>query len=262
LAAHALSERAGDEESYRRINVDGTRRVLTAAAAAGVPRIVFASSVKAMGNGRGRSEPETPYATSKLEAERLVLDGGLVVEPVVLRLSLVYGPGVEGNLGGMLRAVERRRFPPPPRIDNRRSMVHVDDVVRVAIAASESPGAVGRVLVVGDGVEYSTHAIYAAMLRALGRDVPAWTLPASLWLVLAALGDGWGALTRRRAPFDRDSHEKLFGSAWYPASDLAGTLGVTAGNSGWWGGISARITTQLLSRSLLELGTLPSTDST
>jgi nucleoside-diphosphate-sugar epimerase len=146
---------------------------------------------------------------------------------VVLRLSLVYGPGVEGNLGAMLRAVAMRRFPPPPKAANRRSMVHVDDVVRAAIAASRRVEAVGRVIVVGDGVPYSTHDIYAAMVRSLGRRVPRRSLPAPAWRALAVLGDVLGLVRGRRAPFDSDSYRKLFGSAWYPPTDLGSTLGVT-----------------------------------
>jgi nucleoside-diphosphate-sugar epimerase len=226
--AHAVAERHADAGEYRRVNVEGTRRVLEAAARAGVARFVFASSVKAMGEGDGGGEPSTPYGRSKREAEALVLHGGYVGEPVVLRLALVYGPGVGGNLGGMLRAVRSRRFPPPPRVDNRRSMVHVDDVVLVAIAAGRRPEAVGRAIVVGDGVPYSTHGIYAAMLRSLGRPVPRRSLPAPAWRALARAGDVAGALLRRRAPFDTDAYRKLFASAWYPPTDLEAVLGVAA----------------------------------
>lgn len=225
--AHAVIERHADVAEYGRVNVEGTRRVLEAAARGGVRRLVFASSVKAGGEGDGESEPSTPYGRSKREAEDLVLHGRYLSEPVVLRLSLVYGPGVEGNLGGMWRAVKSRRFPPPPRSGNRRSMVHVDDVVRVAVAASRRQAAVGRTIVVGDGVPYSTHAIYAAMVRALGREVPRHSLPPAVWRALARLGDAAGVALHRRAPFDSDSYQKLFGSAWYPPGDLHGVLGVS-----------------------------------
>jgi nucleoside-diphosphate-sugar epimerase len=209
------------------VNVEGTRRVLAAAACAGVARLVFFSSVKAMGEGGTDTGPETPYGRSKGEAEELVLHGGYVREPVVLRLSLVYGPGVGGNLGGMLRAVRARRFPPPPPVENRRSMIHVDDVVRVAIAAGQRPEAVGRVIVVGDGVPYSTRRIYAAMVHALGREAPRLALPAPAWRALARAGDVGGAVLGRRAPFDSEAYRKLFASAWYPPTDLGAVLGVS-----------------------------------
>lgn len=224
--AHDLSLRHSDDAEYRRVNVDGTRRVLEAAARAGVARFVFASSVKAMGDGDGDPAPTTPYGRSKLEAEALVLRGGFVREPVVLRPSLVYGPGVEGNLGGMLRAVVAGRFPVPPQIANRRAMIHVDDVVRAAIGSAHRPEAVGRVLVLGDGVPYSTFGIYAAMRRALGLGLPRASLPAAVWLLLAKAGDVAGFVLRRRAPFDSAAYRKLFGSAWYEPSDLRRLLGL------------------------------------
>ncbi|HEX6791620.1 MAG TPA: NAD-dependent epimerase/dehydratase family protein [Candidatus Krumholzibacteria bacterium] len=226
--AHAVAERAADVELYTRVNVDGTRRVLDAARASAVRRVVFASSVKAMGEDGDTGAPETPYGVSKRRAEELVLSG-VVPEAVVLRLSLVYGPGVEGNLGGMLRAVRSYRFPPPPRVPNRRAMVHVDDVVRAFIAAGEHPNAVGKTIVVGDGVEYTTREIYDAMNAALGRPTPAWSLPAPCWRALAVAGDALGAVLRRRAPFDSEAYRKLFGSAWYEPGDMRSLLGVVPG---------------------------------
>jgi UDP-glucose 4-epimerase len=224
--AHGVSERSEDEADYQRVNVDGTRRVLEAARASGVRRFVFGSSVKAMGENDHHAGPTTAYGRSKLAAEQLVLHGGYAPEPVVLRLSLVYGEGVEGNLGGMLRAVAAGRFPPPPRVANRRSMVHVDDVVRAAIAASQRAQPVGRVLVIGDGVPYSTYGIYAAMRRALGSEPARVALPTPAWRLLARAGDLAGTVLGRRAPFDSAAYAKLFGSAWYQPCDWVAMLGV------------------------------------
>jgi UDP-glucose 4-epimerase len=223
--AHAVAERASDVALYRSVNVDGMRRVVAAANAAGVRRVVFASSVKAMGEGGDSGGPESAYGVSKREAEDVLRAGGLP-EAVVLRLSLVYGPGVEGNLGGMLRAVKSGRFPPPPRIQNRRAMVHVDDVVRVAIAAAENPAAAGQTYVIGDGVAYSTRAIYDSMRRSLGMNMAARGLPSPCWRAMAYAGDAIGAVARRRAPFDSEAYRKLFGSAWYEPSDVQTMLGV------------------------------------
>jgi nucleoside-diphosphate-sugar epimerase len=221
--AHAVAERAADISLYRRVNVEGTRRVAEAARAAGVRRFVFASSVKAMGEGEG-DETLSPYGRSKRDAEDIVL--ATMPEPVVLRLSLVYGPGVEGNLGGMLRAIKWFRFPPPPRVRNRRAMVHVDDVVRALIAASSSSNAVGKCVVIGDGVEYSTRDIFDAMNAALDRPPVAWSLPSPCWRALAVAGDALGAVLKRRAPFDSEAYAKLFGSAWYEPGDMRTLLGI------------------------------------
>jgi nucleoside-diphosphate-sugar epimerase len=109
---------------------------------------------------------------------------------------------------------------------NRRAMVHVDDVVRAMIAAASSTGAPGTCIVIGDGVEYSSRDIYDAMNAALDRPPVGWSLPAPCWRALALAGDALGSILKRRAPFDSDAYQKLFGSAWYEPGDMRAVLGV------------------------------------
>jgi UDP-glucose 4-epimerase len=170
-------------------------------------------------------EPDTPYGWSKLEAEKLVLKGGFVPEPVVLRLCMVYGAGAKGNMQKMLQAVSRNRFPPLPEVGNRRSMVHVADVTRAAVLAAEHPAAIGETFIVSDGRTYSTRQIYELMCRALGRAPPRWIVP--LWALhgLGMVGDGLGRLRGRRFVFDSDALEKLIGSAWYSSAKIEQKLG-------------------------------------
>jgi len=261
---HALSEVKQDDAEYLRINTEGTRNLLKASQLAKVKRFVFFSTIKAMSrdeeertqegdNARqGRAgvglwpetggqktenqllaafsdadliDPDTPYGKSKLEAERLVLNGGYVPEPVVLRLCMVYGAGAKGNMQKMLQAVSRHRFPPVPEVGNRRSMVHVGDVVRAAVLAAEHPAAVGEVFIVSDGQTYSTRQMYDLMCRALGRTPPNWSIP--LWALrgLGRLGDHIGRLRGRRFVFDSDALEKLVGNAWYNSAKIEKRLG-------------------------------------
>ncbi len=117
---HDLAELAPDEDAYRAANVAGTRALLCAAAAAGVRRFVFMSSLAAVGDtGDALADesvatpPTTPYGRTKLEAERLVLAVGERhgMHVCNLRPALVYGAGGKGNLPRMLEAIDRRRFP-------------------------------------------------------------------------------------------------------------------------------------------------------
>jgi len=230
--AHALSETRQDEDEYFRINVEGTRRLLEAAKAAGVRRFVFFSSVKAMGEGDDECQdelavchPEIPYGKSKLEAERLVLEGGYVPEPVVLRLSMVYGPTGKGNLPRMIESVRKGRFPPLPETGNKRSMVHVDDVVQAAILAAEKVEAAGQTYIVTDGIPYSTRQIYEWICHALEKPVPSWYVPIGMLKTLARVGDGIGAFQGRRFMFDSDALDKLLGSAYYSSGKIKRELG-------------------------------------
>ncbi len=230
--AHARDERGPRDGEHRALTVDGTRRLLDACSRAAVARFVFASSVKAMGEESDHpldeSAPASPcsaYGESKLAAERLVLDGSSVAHAVVLRLPLVYGPGQKGNLARMLDGVSRRRFPPPPRVANRRTMIHVDDVARAAVLASQRSEAAGRVLIVGDGRAYSTREIYEWIAHELGLRTPAWGVPLAAFRMLAVAGDALARVRGRRWLFDTDAFEKLFGSAVYDTSAARKVLG-------------------------------------
>jgi len=230
--AHALSETQQDEDEYFCINTEGTRKLLEAARDAGVRRFVFISSVKAMGEGGDVCQnegvlcrPETPYGKSKLAAERLVLEGGYVPEPVVLRLSMVYGPSRKGNLPRMIDAAAKGRFPPLPEVRNQRSMVHVIDVVQAALLAAAKSEAVGQTYIVTDGQTYSTRQIFEWVCDALDKPVPEWNIPMGLLKMLAKVGDGIGRVRGRRFLFDSDALNKLIGSASYSSEKIERELG-------------------------------------
>lgn len=245
LAGKAHDFGQPDSSEFQSVNVEGTRSLLEAAERAGARVFVFVSSVKAMGEGGDEcldegslAFPRSPYGVSKLEAERLVLETGLRtgMHVSVLRLPLVYGPGLKGNLRAMLLAIRRGSFPPPPRLANRRSLTSVEDVSSAILLAATNPVAAGRTYIVTDGHPYSSRGIYDAMREALGLPPRAWAIP--LWLLRAAAGAGDVAsrVARRPMPLGRDVLSKLVGSAWYsnerirrelgfePATDLSAAL--------------------------------------
>lgn len=239
--AHALSENRQDEAEYFRVNTEGTKNVLEAAKRHGVRRFVLFSTVKAMsredrdppiGTAPQRAwdeldcmEPDTLYGRSKLEAEELVLRGGYVPAPVVLRLCMVYGEAAKGNMTQMLRAVARSRFPPLPDVPNRRSMVHVEDALDAALLAANHAASVGETFIVSDGRGYSTRDILTAMYAALGREMPSWNLPISVLRLLGWGGDCVGCVRGRRFVFDSDTLTKLLGSAWFSSEKIQRQLG-------------------------------------
>lgn len=240
--AHALSETRADEAEYLRINTDGTRRVLEAAKKSGVHRLIFFSSVKAMSNEATEKKsgatkpltetdelaPDTPYGKSKLAAERLVLHGGFVPEPVVLRPCMVYGPRAKGNVEKMIRAVQSGRFPPLPETGNKRSMIHVEDVAQAAMLAAQHEKAAGQVFIVSDAEACSTRRMYELIRRALGLSVPRWTVPLNLLGVLALVGDGIGRVRGKRYLFDSDALHKLTGTAWFSSDKIRRELAFTS----------------------------------
>lgn len=242
LASFAHGE---DDELHYRVTVEGTRALLDEAVRQGVERFVFVSSVKAMGEGAhdcleeaSPCWPQTAYGRAKLEAEQLVLEAGRRhgMHVAILRLPLVYGPGQKGNLVRMIEAVARGRFPPLPETGNRRSLVHVDDVVQALRLAAERGEANGQIYIVTDSEVYSTRQIYMLVCQALGRPVPRWSVPS--WALRAAgrVGDIGGRLLGRRLPVNSEAVGRLLDSAcyrpdrimrelgWRPRHDLPGSI--------------------------------------
>lgn len=237
LAGYAHTEDTNDESAvsiHRQVTVNGTRLLLEQARREGVRRFIFVSSVKATGEGGAEcvdetaaAMPVTEYGRAKLEAEQLVLGAGRDTEMhvCVLRLPLVYGPGVKGNLLQMIKAIDNGRFPPPPGVSNRRSMVHVDDVVRALRLAVENPKANGEVYLVTDGRVYSTREMYVLIRRALGGAEPRWAVPAGALRAIAWMGDAIGCMRGRPFFFNSIVLDKLLGSAWYSSAKIERDLG-------------------------------------
>ena len=221
------------EDPHWRVTVEGTRYLLEAAARSGVKKFIFVSSVKAMGEGAkscqdesSLAEPITSYGRAKLEAERLVLEAGKKhgMHVCNLRLPMVYGRDNRGNLWHMIAAIDRGRFPPLPETGNKRSMVHVDDVIQALQLVLEDTDIRGRTYIVTDGQAYSTRQIYIAIHEALGRAVPRWTIPVGMLRATARLGDVIGGIQGRSFVFNSGVLEKLIGSAWYSCRRIEAEL--------------------------------------
>ncbi len=222
--------------SHWPVTAEGTRHLLDAAVAAGVSGLIYLSSVKAMGEAAGAdgrpadestpARPETLYGRAKLEAEHAVLQAGLTsgLHVCVLRLPMVYGLGAGGNLYRMIDAVARGRFPPWPRLVNRRSAVHVDDVVSAALLVATDPRAAGETYLVTDGADYSTRWIYEHIRLALGLPMPRWALPLWCWRLAAWGGTLGERLTGRPMPLTTAALGKLAGDAWYSSKKIRDTL--------------------------------------
>jgi len=230
--AHAFT--SSDPAAHWRINYEGTRNLLTAAGGAGVKRFVFLSSVKAMADPGTTcvdedwpGEPTTPYGQSKRAAEDAVLEAGAKygMHVVNLRLAMVYGRGGKGNLERLSRGLRGGWFPRLPETGNRRSLVHVDDVVAAVRLVAERPEANGRTYIIADPVPYSGRDICIAILsvpptRTLSWSVPAWTLRMG-----GRAGDLVQQWARRPLPLNSEVVARLLDSAWYSPARIERELG-------------------------------------
>lgn len=192
---HMLHDTATDAlAQYRRTNTEGTLRLAQQAAAAGVKRLVFLSTIGIHGAGQDRpyQETDTPaphsaYAQSKLDAEHglLALAAHSGMEVVVIRPPLVYGPHAPGNFA-RLAAIVRRGVPLPlGSVRNLRSLVAIDNLVDFIQCCMTHPAAAHQTFLVSDGQDLSTPDLIRRMGVALQQ--PARLLPVPLALLR------WGA---------------------------------------------------------------------
>ena len=199
LAAYAHVNQH-DEAAMRAINVEGTRRVLEAAMAAGVRRIVYFSSALADATRPGEL---TAYGRAKHDAEALLLAAchAGAIEVVCLRPVNVYGLGMKGNLSSMIALVRRGVFPPLPVPSTSLSLVGSRDLCEAALLAAESLVASGQIYTVTDGKTYTMKGLEISIRKALGRPVPGWSVPLSvLWLGAAGLELAGKVLRLQNAP--------------------------------------------------------------
>jgi nucleoside-diphosphate-sugar epimerase len=200
---HVMHDRATDPlAAFRAANVEGTARLAEAAARAGVRRLVYASSIKVNGESTPPGQPfdaHSPpqpcdaYGQSKLEAEQclLAIAATTGLQVAILRPVLMYGPNVKGNLDRLMRWVRAGVPLPLASVDNRRSLLGVENFVDAMLLAAGHPRAAGRTYLVSDGQDLSTPALIRRMARALGRAPRLVPVPPSmLTAVAAALGRG------------------------------------------------------------------------
>lgn len=195
--AHVVHDVCDDPlAEFRKINTSGTLALARQAAAAGVKRFVFVSSIGVNGiqNERPFTEddipnPVGPYAVSKMEAEKglrqLADETGM--EVVIIRPPLVYGPNAPGNFGRLLRAVDKGIPLPLGAICNRRSLVALDNLVDLIITCIEHPAAANQTFLAGDGEDLSTTELLHRMAKAMMRPSRLIPVPVKLLEFVATL---------------------------------------------------------------------------
>jgi UDP-glucose 4-epimerase len=185
---------------FRAVNSFGTTRIARAAAAQGVKRFVYISSINVNGISTQPGQrytaddapaPVEPYGVSKYEAERslrqFAAETGL--EVVIIRPVLIYGPGVKANFLAMMRWLHRGVPLPLGAINNQRSLVALDNLVDLIVTCVQHPNASNQTLLVSDGEDLSTTALFRRTAAALGRSARLIPVPARVLHAAARLLD-------------------------------------------------------------------------
>lgn len=188
LAAIRLTQCAEEPRLALEVMVDGTFNVLEAAVAAGVGRVVAASSASIYGMAEHfpTEESHHPWSNRTLYGAAKAFNEGLLaafrdthaLDYVVLRPFNVYGPRMDTHgayTEVLIRWMERIDRGQPPLIfgDGAQSMdfVFVEDVARAFVLAAAS-GASGQVFNVASGTETTLKELAETLLSVMGSSLP------------------------------------------------------------------------------------------
>ena len=145
--AHIFDKSEVLSAPFHAVNVTGTNNVARAAVRAGVDHFIFVSSVSVYGGeAYGKSEnsscrPEGPYAESKFNAERCLIDlcQKERMNLTILRLTTLYGEKDPGNVARLIGTINRQQFIWVGKGENLKSLLHREDAARACIATMNTP---------------------------------------------------------------------------------------------------------------------------
>ena len=189
------------DEMYE-TNVRGTERVLDAASQAGVPKIVYVSTVNVFGNTGGEAVDETYrrgseflsyYDETKYEAHQVALDRIAKGAPIVIvQPGGVYGPGDHSEIGNLIDQFKSGRLPLVPFPDLGFNLVHVDDAAEGCLLAHDK-GQIGESYVLGGEIA-TMRGMLEKVAQIVDRKPPKRTLPTGVIKAIAPAGPVVGKL--------------------------------------------------------------------
>jgi nucleoside-diphosphate-sugar epimerase len=243
---HVMRDDATDPlDEFRKVNVAGTERLARSAAASGVKRLVYVSSIKVNGESTGEGEvfteadvpsPQDPYGVSKWEAEQVLshVSQETGLEVVIVRPPLVYGAGVKGNFVQMLGVLAKGVPLPLASVHNLRSLVYVGNLVDALIVCAKHAGAAGQTYLVSDGEDVSTTDLLRQLGTAMGCPARLFSCPHALLKLAGRLTGKAEQVERLLGSLRVDSGKIRRELNWSPPYTLGQGLRLTADQSARW----------------------------
>lgn len=230
--AHMLQDRATDPlTAFRRVNTEGTLALARAAAAAGVQRFIFVSSIGVNGSQSGgrafraddQPQPDSPYAQSKWEAEQALtrLQGEKGMTVIHLRPPMIYGPAAPGNFALLARLVAKGWPLPLGALRLPRSFVALDNVVDLLSHMVCHPNPPGGVYLVADAQVTTTTEFIQAIARGMGQNLRLIPVPVGLLQMLATLVGRGEQIRKMSVPLAVDLQATVARLGWRPPIGMA-----------------------------------------
>jgi nucleoside-diphosphate-sugar epimerase len=220
--AHGSGQGAADHNE-----TESARALAHSAAKAGVRRLIHMSSVRAMAEATlpgaplratDPPRPRDPYGRGKLAIERALRAAAREsgIEIVILRPPLVYGPGVKANFRALMRLVASGLPLPFAGIDNRRSLIFIDNLVDLVGRACTHPGAAGRALLARDAADLSTPELIRLLAAGLDKPARLFGVPPPALALLRSLPKLGPLLSRLTLSLQLDDAETRAALDWRP----------------------------------------------
>ena len=213
-------------EAFRCVNTLGTKSLALQAANAGIKRFIFLSTVKVAGETSplggfkesGPISPNDPYSISKYEAEQelLKIAQRSSMEVVIIRPPLVYGPNVKGNFLSLLKLAKRNYPLPLNSINNKRSLIFVDNLTDAITKAVDHPKAANKIFFLSDEENLSTTELINKISRAFGTKARIFNIPQKYLILLGKITGNTDIIKRLTQTLTVDSTRIKSDLNWSP----------------------------------------------
>ncbi len=224
-------------KAFLTVNLDHTVNLAEAAAKAGVKRFVFVSSIKVNGEYTEKQpftendlpNPRDPYAVSKHKAEKALrqIEKETGMHVVILRPPLIYGAGVKANFAALLRLIDKKLPLPLANINNKRSLIYVNNFVDAIITCAIHPAAVGQTYLVSDGEDVSIPQLIKKIALAFGKPSYLFPLPIFMMRFLAKFIGKAASVDRMTESLVIDNSKIRQELNWKPPFTMAEGLNAT-----------------------------------
>ncbi|HAU1125350.1 TPA: NAD-dependent epimerase/dehydratase family protein [Legionella pneumophila] len=196
---HIMKEYATSSlDQYCKINSIATKNFVEQAVQNNVKRFIFLSTIKVHGEFSQnnlpfsedcRTQPEDPYAKSKLYAEQFIQEicQNARMEFVILRPPLVYGPYVKANFLRILQLVDKKWPLPFGSIYNKRTFIYIDNLVSAISAVVSEPSAANQVYLVADDCSWSLTQLVQTLSRKMNTKLFLIPIPVQILIFLFKL---------------------------------------------------------------------------
>jgi len=230
---HVVNEKSANPlHAFREVNVEWTKRLVEVALTFKVKRFIFISTLNLYVDGSCYKDkmfceedvvnPKTPYAISKYEAEQYLNDVAKKtdMEVVIIRPPLVYGPGVKANFLSLLKLTKTGLPFPVGSLNNKRSMISIDNLVDFIACCIEHPKAANETFLISDDCDITTKELFEKLIKLFGKRALLFPVPIKIMYFFGSLFGKKSIVDRLCAPLQVDITKAKTMLGWKPVQTL------------------------------------------